>query len=365
MASPACVAPQGPGSSNKDSSASSSSSSRTSSSSRESRSRNSSKDRDSVRSEQARMPSPSSPSGTFFYNWVVSPLCNWLCEWFPPCMHPDFISFLGLCCASAAAYCCCAANISGTGSELALAAFFWILYGLFDNIDGKQARRLGLCSAGGDFFDHSSDSVSSSFAALIIVHMLCGRLPMPVTATGLQQECVSLAFLRYVPGLKALLPLGGQGFKVCFQPAATLNMHPILFNFCFIMLSQVPFFIATWAHPIVGRTMLSASVDGPGNFSVDELNLLVIPGLLLLKARHPWVFTLPLSDAIAAVPFFGPILHPYVGGLLEASRYEYLPMLQLPQQPQQQQQQQQQQQLTLGHCVLIVAVFFSIVQSSM
>ncbi|KAL8434291.1 hypothetical protein ACSSS7_003282 [Eimeria intestinalis] len=373
MASPAWGGPQGPSGSNSNSSSniSSSSSSNISSngsSSRKSRSRESSKDRDAVQgvsSEQQRQPSPSSPSGTLFYNWVVSPVCNTLCEWFPPCVHPDFISFLGLCCASAAAYCCCAANVSGTGSELALAAFFWILYGLFDNIDGKQARRLGLCSAGGDFFDHSSDSVSSSFAALIIVHMLCGRIPVHTKASGLQQECVSLAFLRYVPGLKAVLPSGGEGFRVCFQPAATLNMHPVLFNFCFVMLSQVPFFIATWAHPIVGRTMLSASIDGPGNFSVDELNLLVIPGLLLLKARYPWVFTLPLSDAIAAVPLLGPVVHPHVSSLLEVFRHQYLPLLQLPQQQQQHQQQQQpQQQLTLGLCVLVIAVIFSIVQSS-
>ncbi|KAL8275168.1 hypothetical protein Esti_000918 [Eimeria stiedai] len=339
MASPACVAPEGLSSSNTNSSSSSNtnsssssstSSSSTSSSSRKSRGRSSSKDRGALHTgEQERQPSPSCPSGTVFYNWVVSPVCNRICEWFPPCMHPDLISFLGLCCASAAAYCCCAANVSGTGSELAFAALFWVLYGLFDNIDGKQARRLGLCSAGGDFFDHSSDSVSSSFAALIIVHMLCGRLPVSPEAAGLQQEC----------------------------PVATLNVHPGLFSFCFVMLSQVPFFIATWAHPIVGRTMLSACVDGPGNFSVDELNLLVIPGLLLLKARHPWVFILPLSDAVAAVPVLGPLLHPCVSSCLEVFRNVYLPPLQLPQ------KQQQQQQLTLGLCLLIVAVVFSIVQS--
>ncbi|KAL8440084.1 hypothetical protein Efla_004068 [Eimeria flavescens] len=348
MATFASLSPQGPSSSSSknknsrsaggsprgESSSRTSSSSGTSSSSRSSSSRSSSSRsmKQSVETAAAEEASPpaggASPSGTHFYNWVVSPLCNSLCAWFPSWVHPDFISFLGLCCASAAAYCCCAANVSSSGSELALAAFFWILYGLFDNIDGKQARRLGLCSAGGDFFDHSSDSVSSSFAALIILHMLCCRVSAPAAAAA-----------------------AGQ------QQESTLNMHPTLFHFCFVMLSQVPFFIATWAHPIVGRTMLSASLEGPGSFSVDELNLLVIPGLLLLKARHPWVFALPLNEAVAAVPLLGPLVSPALSSCLHACRAYYLPLLQLP-------SQQQPRELTLGLCVLIASVGFSIVQSS-
>lgn len=296
---------------------------------------------------------PNVPSGTVFYQWVVSPVCDKICPSIPSWVHPDLISFLGLCCASAAAYCCCAAKTTARGGELALAAAFWILYGLFDNLDGKQARRLGLCSAGGDFFDHSSDSVSSSFAALIILHMLCTRIAAPIaaaTTAGEQQECVSLAFLHYIPGLRALLPSRGLDLKICFQPAATLNMHPSMFNFCFIMLSQMPFFISTWAHPIVGRTMLSASVDGPGNFSVDELNFLVIPGLLLLKSRHPWVFSVSCIDAIAAIPVVGPLLSPYL--LHYFGEFRGFEVLFL------------QQQMTLGFSVLIASVTFSIVQSS-
>lgn len=270
-----------------------------------------------------------------------------------------------------------------------------------------QARRLGLCSAGGDFFDHASDSVSSSFAALILMHMLCNRVGTSGGgAAGQQQECVSLAFLRYIPGLSALLPGGGLGFRVCFQPAATLNIHPNVFNFCFIMLSQVPFFIATWAHPIVGRTILSASIDGPGSFSVgvrlyrvqglwlpwceviraerfcmagprvsmvegfrfraqdltcvqvDELNLLVIPGLLLLKALYPWVFLVPIGEAVHALPLLGPLVSPYVEQYIGGVRGFFLPPLQ------QHHMQELPQQLTLGVCVLIISVAFAVVQSS-
>lgn len=308
----------------------------------------------------------SSPSGTVFYQWIVSPVCDSICKRVPSWVHPDFISFLGLCCASAAAYCCCAAHRNDSGSPLAIAALFWVLYGIFDNVDGKQARRLGMCSAGGDFFDHASDSVSSSFAALILMHMLCNRVSGAGSgAAGQQQECVSLAFLRYIPGLSALLPEGGLGFRVCFQPAATLNIHPNVFNFCFVMLSQIPFFIATWAHPIVGRTILSASIEGPGSFSVDELNLLVIPGLLLLKALHPWVFLVPVGEAVHKLPLLGPLVSPYVEQYLGGIRGFFLPPLQQQQMQQLQLQQRQlpQQQLTLGVCVLIISVAFAVVQS--
>ena len=87
-------------------------------------------------------------------------------------------------------------------------------------------------------------------------------------AAGPQQACVSLAFLRHIPLLRVLLPGGGLGFRVCFQAVSELHIHPRLFQLCFIVLAQLPFFTATWAHPIVGRTMLSASLEGPGTFSV-------------------------------------------------------------------------------------------------
>ncbi|OEH77852.1 CDP-alcohol phosphatidyltransferase domain-containing protein [Cyclospora cayetanensis] len=236
-----------------------------------------------------------------------------------------------------------------------------------------QARRLGACSAGGDFFDHSSDSVSSSFAALIILHMLCGPAAAAsaagtstaaagkaaAAASGPQQECLSLAFLRHIPGLSVLLPHAGRGFRVCFQSATDLRIRPLIFSISFTLLSQIPFFIATWAHPIVGRTMLSASVDGPGSFSVDELNLLVIPGLLLLRALFPWVFAVSLADAVSLLPAIGPFLssaaRSFMGGFASTILLE---------EEEQHQPSQEQRQLTLGLCVLTVSVAFSLLQSS-
>lgn len=130
-----------------------------------------------------------------------------------------------------------------------------------------QARRLGLCTAGGDFFDHSSDSISSSFAALIILHMLVGDTGRGVdTGFSGAEKCVSLEFLRLIPGVHLLL--SKEQARVCFLSTSSLNVTPTIFRLSFVMLSQIPFFVATWAHPIVGRTILSASIDGPGAFSV-------------------------------------------------------------------------------------------------
>lgn len=134
-----------------------------------------------------------------------------------------------------------------------------------------KARRLGLCTAGGDFFDHSSDSISSSFAALIIIHMLVGDTGQSFDAgfSG-AEKCVSLEFLRFIPGLHLLL--SRERARLCFLSTASLNAAPTVFRLSFVMLSQVPFFVATWAHPIVGRTILSASIDGPGTFSVNYIS---------------------------------------------------------------------------------------------
>ncbi|CDJ33155.1 CDP-alcohol phosphatidyltransferase domain-containing protein, putative [Eimeria mitis] len=301
------------------------------------------------------------PTGTAFYQWAVSPVCDRICQRLPRWVHPDLVSFLGLACAAAAAFCCCTPHAPDSTTRLAASAFFWILYALLDNLDGKQARRLGLCSAGGDFFDHSSDSISSSFAALIILHMLCGRVSTAAesAAAGQQQACVSLAFLRHIPLLRALLPGGGSGFRVCFQAISQLDIHPSLFQLSFIVLAQLPFFTATWAHPIVGRTMLSADLDGPGTFSVDELNFLVIPGLLLLRALYPTFFVLSVFEGLEMLPFVGGWLSATAAAAAQRCSSFFVP------QPQQQQVMLLlQQQLSIGFCVLLVSDAFCIYQSS-
>lgn len=103
-----------------------------------SRSSNSTNSSNNNSNNKAPSSNNASSSGTVFYQWIVSPVCDSICTRVPSWVHPDFISFLGLCSASAAAYCCCAAHRSDSGSPLALAALFWVLYGIFDNLDGKQ-----------------------------------------------------------------------------------------------------------------------------------------------------------------------------------------------------------------------------------
>lgn len=80
---------------------------------------------------------------TPFYTWVVSPVCDRVCAFLPSWLLPDAISFAALCCATTAAYLCCAVQDNpNKGAALSFSAVFWALYGILDNLDGKQVSNL-------------------------------------------------------------------------------------------------------------------------------------------------------------------------------------------------------------------------------
>lgn len=110
-----------------------------------------------------------------------------------------------------------------------------------------QARRLRRCTAGGDFLDHSSDSIVTSLSGLVAMRTLLLR---PAFLPPSQ------------PSLLFSLPFTED------SASRTISLGQAD-CFAFIMISQLPFFIATWAHPIVGRTILSSSLDGVDWFSVS------------------------------------------------------------------------------------------------
>lgn len=97
-------------------------------------------------------------------------------------------------------------------------------------------------------------------------------------------------------------------------------------------------------------------------FQVDELNLLVIPGLLLLKSYIPWIFSIRLEDLTAAIsahvppPPFQLIGFAPSAEVMHFSRkcFDSLKMLQShPERP-----------VTLGFLLLVLSVAFSLFHST-
>eukprot|EP00916_Digyalum_oweni_P016123 GHVL01026464.1.p1 GENE.GHVL01026464.1~~GHVL01026464.1.p1 ORF type:complete len:336 (-),score=31.31 GHVL01026464.1:285-1292(-) len=180
----------------------------------------------------------SAPTTSPFYDNYLSPFCQFLCENFvPEFVHPDHLTLIGLLCASLAVYC------SSLESPFMIisTALLWIVYSLCDNMDGKQARRLKLSSPGGDFLDHTIDSAVTTLSALI--------------------------------WMNSLFPIDWL-----------IEYRPLM---AFIA-GQWPFYIGTYAHLIIGRTLLGGVVDGADYFTVDEYNILYLPGITLLRLIDLW-----------------------------------------------------------------------------
>lgn len=177
--------------------------------------------------------------------YYLSPLCDTLCNTFvPKSVHPDILTVFGVISASLSAF----FAINGLWVPCGI---FWMFYCLMDNMDGKQARRTGKSSPGGEFLDHSCDAVVTTLSIVVWESALCGPL---------------LSHLR-----KHYQIWGGQG----------------------------PYFTSTWAHAFLGRLVLGSSFDGSVDMiTVDEYNFFLIPGIAFIRGLAPFVLDYDLSQTI-------------------------------------------------------------------
>jgi len=161
----------------------------------------------------------------------------------PLWVHPDTISWLGLLCAALSALLTCC------GPErwlYGLMGLLWMTYSVFDNMDGKQARRSGKSSRGGEFLDHAVDSVVVALSTFVWRH--------------------TLAFSQ---------PQRWQSFLVLFA-------------------AQVPIFLGNWGHHVLGRILLGPVVEGTDYYTVDEFNFLYMPGICFVRGFLPFIWELRL-----------------------------------------------------------------------
>mmetsp|Transcript_42689 Transcript_42689/g.84209 ORF Transcript_42689/g.84209 Transcript_42689/m.84209 type:complete len:320 (-) Transcript_42689:80-1039(-) len=208
------------------------------------------------------------PSTSPFYQHVISPLCDRLCELLvPPTLHPDWLTFLGLLCALSSA------GLFALGAH-AGCAVLWIVYGLLDNMDGKQARRSRQSSPGGEFFDHTCDAFMTTLAAVLMRESLAPSLR---TSLG---PGIALGFVASVQGV---------------------------------------YILGTWAHALLGRVLLGTCVQSTDWLTVDEMNFFVIPIFVLARGYMPvlpdfrpplplgtfssWLFSLPLPPSLQSLWF--------------------------------------------------------------
>eukprot|EP01105_Mastigella_eilhardi_P009318 TRINITY_DN2206_c0_g1_i1.p1 TRINITY_DN2206_c0_g1~~TRINITY_DN2206_c0_g1_i1.p1 ORF type:complete len:347 (-),score=67.54 TRINITY_DN2206_c0_g1_i1:46-1086(-) len=109
---------------------------------------------------------------TPFWNWAVTLLPTWLA--------PNVISAMGAACV-VVSFLVCALTCQGTHASPGqwwvhvVSALCLFLYQLFDNLDGKQARRTCTSSPLGELFDHGLDAIVMGMS---IVPLVCAA-PCP------------------------------------------------------------------------------------------------------------------------------------------------------------------------------------------
>jgi phosphatidylglycerophosphate synthase len=111
------------------------------------------------------------PIENYYYKYVMSPLCNKAVEYVPQWVHPNVLTLIGLLCSSLSML----LVVNDLKFFGVFAGLFWLLYDLFDNMDGKHARRTNKSSLLGELLDHICDSYSAVFAFIITNHIL--RVP--------------------------------------------------------------------------------------------------------------------------------------------------------------------------------------------
>ncbi|OII71671.1 amino alcohol phosphotransferase [Cryptosporidium ubiquitum] len=184
------------------------------------------------------------PMTSPLYNYVISSVCDKIVEFLPKSLSPNSLTIIGLISVSTSFI--MLISIGENAKELFLvSAVLWFLYGIIDNLDGKQARRLGVSSNSGEFMDHAIDSVVTSFVGLAFQHMHNRSLELDL-----------LVVLSY----------------------------------------QVPFYFASWFHFQYGKLIIGNSISKTPYFTVDELNLFFIPLFILFEYFFPglWRLDIPL-----------------------------------------------------------------------
>lgn len=108
------------------------------------------------------------PETSYFYKWIMSPLCGKLVEYVPKSISPNILTLTGLLCSLVSMF-----IVSFDMKNYNwLAAILWICYNILDNMDGKHARNTNQSSLLGEICDHVCDAYSTMFMYIITLHTM-------------------------------------------------------------------------------------------------------------------------------------------------------------------------------------------------
>eukprot|EP01094_Clydonella_sp_ATCC50884_P020271 TRINITY_DN4181_c0_g1_i1.p1 TRINITY_DN4181_c0_g1~~TRINITY_DN4181_c0_g1_i1.p1 ORF type:complete len:180 (-),score=28.45 TRINITY_DN4181_c0_g1_i1:83-622(-) len=118
----------------------------------------------------------SGSDNSLIYKHILTPMNNYLIDFFPLWMAPNLITLIGLL-ITFASYSLTAFYMPQLEGEAPVWVYAWCAAGLFvyqtlDNLDGKQARRTGTSSPLGLLFDHGCDALNCTVSTFTFVSIL-------------------------------------------------------------------------------------------------------------------------------------------------------------------------------------------------
>ncbi|KAK6588299.1 transmembrane domain protein [Cryptosporidium xiaoi] len=191
------------------------------------------------------------PATSSFYDNVISPLCDHIVDnYLPKWLTPNVISISGLVFVTTSFLILNTVDIRR--EYYIISSILWFFYGIFDNLDGKQARKLGVSSNSGEFLDHAIDSLVTSMV-------------------GISFQLMHNKYLNY--------------------------------DILVVLSYQLPFYFACWFHYSYGKLILGNSISNKPYFTVDELNLFFIPLFILFEYTLPGLWRYDIK-----LPYFNNII---------------------------------------------------------
>ena len=120
----------------------------------------------------------SGSDNSILYAHIYSPLCNYLVEnWTPKTLAPNIITLTGFMLNTIPIHIYLLITYKfSVNAEIPswinfFSAFTLFVYLILDNMDGKQARKIGESSPLGLFFDHGCDCISTPLLAIVFLHI--------------------------------------------------------------------------------------------------------------------------------------------------------------------------------------------------
>eukprot|EP00755_Sulcionema_specki_P009749 Sspe_Gene.6484::Locus_2185_Transcript_1_1_Confidence_1.000_Length_1961::g.6484::m.6484/K00993/EPT1; ethanolaminephosphotransferase len=224
-------------------------------------------------------------TGSLLFRYVLSPMYDHMVNWLPRWLTPNTMTVTGIVLTSISSFLLLrnfALGTRPTVEELVVAGLFNLVYMLLDNLDGKQARRIKMSSAIGEYLDHGGDC----FTSLLSTWCMFTLSEVPYADWCLVSLVLNTGIVHLYHFKTGRSSLGGDLFSAD-EGMITFFAVPWL----------TAIFPGLWHTPVTSQLTVGVACTGVYFFG-QALNLLQMMWSLKRDSLHPVMLALALSSVL-------------------------------------------------------------------